>query len=346
MASDKARKKAKRRRTARAMQLRAATVRRQVDVRAREIADMMLGIERNLAAALDPPRYVAPVIGRVQIDSIDRAAGTMTVGGVEPNFEVGQILEYGDRPIGLAAWLPDHSFFDTITRELADFAATARHNTAQAHVEFPCKIAGCLFVCVVTDEAVRGFDFRELLKQMRGEFEDHIAREHPTVRRTRGEMLGTIRRALAQCFPDQVERLHRDLEAMLMPPGFEWEERRGAPFAPETNFVTLWDRAGGGISRDLGVWPIERDAIGSPASTESLGQLRPEHSRWLMGLPAAWDDSAPTGTRSSLNSPPPSSEPPWIACRACGEPVEKPREVHAEPTCYACLPPLPGDGAS
>ena len=49
------------------------------------------------------------------------------------------------------------------------------------------------------------------------------------------------------------------------------------------------------------------DAIGSGTATASTGQLNPNLSRWIMGIPAEWASCAPTATRSSRRPPPSSS---------------------------------------
>lgn len=50
-------------------------------------------------------------------------------------------------------------------------------------------------------------------------------------------------------------------------------------------FMTLTDAA---FSADSGP-----TLTGSPVATASGGQLNPSHSRWLMGIPPAWDECAP-----------------------------------------------------
>ena len=47
---------------------------------------------------------------------------------------------------------------------------------------------------------------------------------------------------------------------------------------------------------------------GSSAAMESGGQLNPEHSRWLQGLPPVWESCAPTATRSARRPRKPSSK--------------------------------------
>lgn len=49
--------------------------------------------------------------------------------------------------------------------------------------------------------------------------------------------------------------------------------------------------------------------IGSEAGIAFGGQLNPDHSRWLQGIPAVWSDNMPTETRSTLKRRASSSKP-------------------------------------
>ncbi len=83
----------------------------------------------------------------------------------------------------------------------------------------------------------------------------------------------------------------------------------------QTPSTDSFRKRGGNRSDELGNQELVRNVVqparmtasgemltGSSVEMKSGGQLSPAHSRWLMGLPHAWDDCAPTAMPSSRKS--------------------------------------------
>lgn len=80
--------------------------------------------------------------------------------------------------------------------------------------------------------------------------------------------------------------------------------KRGNPGLTLTDAATFvgWAKLYGPTHAGLSLRVIGKDAPGFPAQTARLGQLSPEHSRWLMGYPIEWGSCAGMATPSCRRS--------------------------------------------
>ena len=92
--------------------------------------------------------------------------------------------------------------------------------------------------------------------------------------------------------------LDSDCTGWVTPTTRDWKDT-GADIRPRADGTERFDQ----LPRQANL-VTGKTRTGFTAGTESGGALNPAHSRWLMGLPPAWDDCAPMAMPSSRKSRP------------------------------------------